>query len=80
VAEKVRAAIAGAPMELSGLTPLPVRVSIGVAKRSAAMMEAEELYSAADDALYQAKQSGRDRVVVAPRNDPRAALEREAAT
>jgi two-component system, cell cycle response regulator len=35
VAEKVRAAITGAPMELSGLTPLPVRVSIGVATRSA---------------------------------------------
>jgi two-component system, cell cycle response regulator len=67
VAEKVRAAIAGAPMELSGPAPLPVRVSIGVATRSAAMMEAEELYSAADGALYQAKQSGRDRVVVAPR-------------
>ena len=29
------------------------------------MMEAEELYSAADDALSQEKQSGRDRVVVA---------------
>jgi diguanylate cyclase (GGDEF)-like protein len=72
----VRAAIAGTPMELSGLTPLPVRVSIGVATRSAAMMEAEELYSAADRALYQAKQSGRDRVVVAPRP----ASGREAAT
>jgi two-component system, cell cycle response regulator len=66
VAEKVRAAIGRAPMEFSRTTPLPVRVSIGVVTRSAAMMEVEELYSAADDALYQAKQSGRDRVVVAP--------------
>lgn len=76
VAEKVRAAIASTPMELSGTTLLPVRVSIGVATRSASMIEADELYSAADTALYQAKQSGRDRVVVAPRPP----VEREAAT
>ena len=45
---------------------IPVQVSVGVAAREPVMMDPEALYAAADEALYQAKQQGRNRVAVAP--------------
>jgi len=75
VAEKVRSVVAEAPVQAQrpegGQVAIPVRVSIGVATREPAMMEPDALYAAADAALYQAKQSGRNRVMVAP---PRAGM------
>ncbi|MBI3875595.1 MAG: diguanylate cyclase [Verrucomicrobia bacterium] len=57
LAERVRAAIAGAPWKQR-----PVTASIGVACLDAKTKTFGELISAADAALYQSKQAGRNRV------------------
>ena len=44
---------------------IPVTLSIGVANLSSAEKDSQALIEAADAALYQAKRSGRNRVVVA---------------
>ncbi|PLX81840.1 MAG: diguanylate cyclase response regulator, partial [Desulfuromonas sp.] len=65
VAERVRAKIAG--LRLGGrLGSLQVTVSLGVASRpSPDIQNVDDLIRIADDALYEAKQEGRNRVVVA---------------
>ncbi len=57
MAERARAEVAGAP------TPVPVTVSIGLA--TWAGETADEFLQRADEALYAAKQTGRDRVMAA---------------
>jgi two-component system cell cycle response regulator len=57
VAEKLRAEVADAP------TPVPVTVSIGVATWDGEAPE--DLLHRADEALYAAKEAGRDRVLAA---------------
>jgi len=64
LAERLRAAIGDRPIETDA-GPLTVTVSVGVASRDTDMSVAE-LLGRADRALYQAKDSGRNRVVVAP--------------
>jgi diguanylate cyclase (GGDEF)-like protein len=49
-----------APISFGELT-LPVSVSVGVCWASAKELDAEELTKCADAALYQAKESGRNR-------------------
>ena len=49
----------------SQVIPAPITLSCGVAAYPVHGPGAEELIRAADQALYQAKESGRDRVVVA---------------
>jgi two-component system cell cycle response regulator len=74
VAERIRASIANTPFELSGGSTLPVSVSIGVAMLDDFAREnpiegvAQKLLANADDALYKAKEGGRNRVIsyVAP--------------
>src|SRR3954452_9060167 len=60
-AERMRAEVAAAP------TPVPVTVSIGIATWDGE--EPEELLHRADEALYAAKDSGRDRVMAATLHD-----------
>jgi diguanylate cyclase (GGDEF)-like protein len=70
VAERIRAGVAGTTVELAGGQVVAVTVSIGVAtldgRRNDQSMEAvaQQLVAAADGALYQAKQGGRNLVVV----------------
>jgi diguanylate cyclase (GGDEF)-like protein len=69
VAQRIRASIADAPFELSSGELLPISVSIGVAtledfeRDHAIEGVAQQLVAHADSALYQAKESGRNRVV-----------------
>jgi diguanylate cyclase (GGDEF)-like protein len=64
VAERLRSALEqGAPAGV-GIT-----VSIGVSAASGEQMEYESLFKAADEALYEAKRAGRNRVVRSARDD-----------
>ncbi len=64
VAEKLRRIVADARVEVEGEPePLRTTVSMGVASFSDDSMSPGQLVSAADEALYSAKNSGRDRVV-----------------
>jgi len=70
VAERLRAAIEKKKINIEdyrieGVSSISVTISIGVALYSNSMKEPEELYRKADGALYQAKEGGRNRVVVA---------------
>jgi two-component system chemotaxis response regulator CheY len=65
VAERVRARVAATPLPLPDRTNLNLRASLGVTSTSLAMPPSlEALVRQADEALYQAKREGRDRVVV----------------
>lgn len=62
VAERIRQAVAGQPLA-STAGPLNVTVSIGVSSGVKTPLELESLIQRADQALYRAKQAGRDQVV-----------------
>ncbi len=63
LAENLREIVQRDPMR-TDVGPIHLTVSIGVAHAGAGDGGIEELYRAADDALYRAKRDGRDRVVV----------------
>ena len=63
IAEKVRNAIAECHGNVDELT-LPVHASFGIAASRTSGYELRQLLAHADDALYQAKREGRNRVVV----------------
>ncbi|MNL83894.1 diguanylate cyclase [compost metagenome] len=69
MAERIRAGIAANMIDLSGGVKVSITASVGVASLAqttgdaAAEVQAQELISHADDALYQAKEGGRNRVV-----------------
>ena len=70
VAERVRRAVARLEVPDDGGTPVPLTISIGLASVHPRDMTDHDtlptrLLGAADAALYAAKRSGRDRVVVA---------------
>ncbi|NOT07059.1 MAG: GGDEF domain-containing protein [Gemmatimonadales bacterium] len=65
VAEQIRAALAAHPPVVDG-TPLPVRLSAGVAGYPDHSVGMRELMLASERALRQAKETGRDRVVISP--------------
>ncbi len=66
VAERVRVAIEAARVEHEGVV-IPVTASIGVSGCPERVDEPAALFDSADQALYRAKESGRNRVVVAER-------------
>jgi two-component system cell cycle response regulator len=63
--ERFRAAVDAGPIRY-GERDLIVTISVGAAVRSDSMTEAGQLLRAADQAMYAAKQAGRNRIVVAP--------------
>src|SRR5262245_7506224 len=65
VAERIRQRVSEAPLKAGDLSIL-MTVSVGVADALPSMKEFDELMKRADDAHYQAKRSGRNRVVRAP--------------
>jgi diguanylate cyclase (GGDEF)-like protein len=62
VAERLRATIAAIPFSANS-TPLHITISVGVACMHDGCKTLEDLMQRADGALYQAKESGRNRVV-----------------
>ncbi|HEX6059200.1 MAG TPA: GGDEF domain-containing protein [Gemmatimonadaceae bacterium] len=69
LAERLREAIAASPMRHGGLD-ITVTASFGVASHPRSVGDSDGLLGAADDALYEAKRDGRNRVKVAsPKHD-----------
>jgi len=64
IAERLCASVALLHIEAQG-SQIAVTVSIGLAWVHDTSIAADRLFKSADDALYQAKQSGRNRVVLA---------------
>ena len=64
IAERIRAGVAANPVEFESLK-IPVSISIGVAVAAVKGVSTAELVRQADKALYEAKQSGRNRAVLA---------------
>lgn len=66
IAERLRALISDAPFPIKGgAEMLPVTASIGATITRAEPEAATDIFKRADEALYRAKQEGRNRVVVA---------------
>jgi len=65
VAEKIRLAVAATDVGLPGRDPVRLAVSIGVAAYPENAQSAGELFSLADEALYRAKRTGRQRTCIA---------------
>jgi diguanylate cyclase (GGDEF)-like protein len=64
ITERIREGISHLAIPRDGAAAIRVTISIGVAVPSQARRTLDDLLSAADHALYQAKRSGRDRVVM----------------
>jgi two-component system cell cycle response regulator len=67
VAEKIRTAVAREPFDALGQS-IPVTVSVGVASYPDSGVDARTLLAAADEALYDAKADGKNRVITARRS------------
>lgn len=65
VAERIRSVVAREPIELPDGGSLRITVSVGIATFPGGARDEQQLVSAADLALYQAKRTGRNRVCVA---------------
>jgi two-component system cell cycle response regulator len=65
VGERIRQRIAGEPFQMATGASLQVTVSIGVSSLESASDTPEALMKRADEALYRAKRSGRNRVSAA---------------
>jgi len=64
IAERIRRHVAGAPFRVTGAREsLTVTISIGVAANGQGSDSPEALLKRADQALYEAKTTGRNRVI-----------------
>jgi two-component system cell cycle response regulator len=63
IAERIRLHVAGSPFRVPGAEPLSVTISIGVAVSAAGELKPDSLLKRADAAMYEAKTSGRNRVI-----------------
>jgi diguanylate cyclase (GGDEF)-like protein len=75
IAERIRQGVSRLAVPQDGAARIRVTISIGVAVPSQARRTLDDLLAAADHALYQAKGSGRNRVVMhadtrAPQDSP----------
>jgi diguanylate cyclase (GGDEF)-like protein len=61
VAERLREAV-----EQARPTDIPITISLGVSAARGAQVDYDTLFKAADEALYEAKRAGRNRVIAAP--------------
>ena len=61
-AEKIRASVEACPLRFED-RPMPITISIGVAQMTAGVTEPLQFIAAADEKLYEAKRTGRNRVV-----------------
>ena len=66
VVEEVRKAIADSPFNFGG-EPVQITMSFGITEAREGDESHDVVFQRADDALYQAKQQGRNRSVIAPR-------------
>lgn len=66
MADRLRHTVASLPLSLPGVNDWPLTISIGVADRKKGDTEVRDLLRRADDAMYEAKRAGRNRVVAAP--------------
>ena len=65
VGEKIRVAIAAEAVDAgTGIPPIPVTLSVGIAAYRGANDSGDALIARADAALYRAKQGGRNRVEI----------------
>ena len=64
ITERIRHGISQTAITRDGTAAIQVTISIGIAVPSQARRTLDDLLAAADHALYQAKHSGRDRVVI----------------
>jgi diguanylate cyclase (GGDEF)-like protein len=64
VAERIRAGVAALDVRHEGIALGKITISVGSAFSAASTFDAHELFDAADRAMYDAKQRGRDRVVL----------------
>ena len=69
VAERLRTSLAGTPIETEK-GPIQATASIGLSWTANGNLEINQLLSRADEAVYKAKASGRNRVVVADQVSP----------
>lgn len=69
LAERIRSGVESSALKFKK-SILPYSVSIGVAVKDTEKMRIEELLSRADEALYEAKEAGRNRVRIHDTNNP----------
>ena len=70
VAERLRSQIEKKKINIEdyrieGVSSISVTISVGVSQYKNTMKEPDELYQSADGALYEAKETGRNRVIIA---------------
>ena len=64
IVERVRQSLSSLPIKLDGCEPVPLTISVGIACSVGKQASLDAILECADKALYRAKETGRNRVVV----------------